>query len=653
MSLPAPNLDDRRFQQLVDEAKRMVQASCPEWTDHNVSDPGVTLIETFAYMVEGLVYRLNRVPDRNFVKFLELIGVRLFPATSARVPVTFWLSAPMEVTVTVPEGCEVATPRTETEEAITFSTTAALPIVPCCFSRTATQVEGGEVVDTTEVLALHHSFGCFSSPPRPGDVLLVGLSDPVGSCAVRLRVACTIEGVGVDPLDPPLVWEAFCGESWKPCEVGLDDTGGLNRDGQIVLHVPAGHAASVIAGGRAGWLRARVIPAVKDQPFYSSTPRVSSISAETVGGTTLAVNSELVEGEVLGLSEGVAGQRFRLQHSPVALSEEPVVLEVAGGDGWERWERVTSFAESEPEERHFVLDEVAGEVELGPAVRESDGSLRHYGAVPAQGAPLRLVAYSCGGGRRGNVARGALSVLRTSVPFVSRVENRLPASGGVDAETIEAAKVRGPILLRTRNRAVTLEDYEQIAREAAPEVARVIALPADGEGEGEAGGVRLLVVPSAATRPDGRLRFEQLVPAEETLARIAAALDSRRCVGARLIVEPPRYQGITVVARLRASARASTSRLVETALSALYRYFNPLSGGPDRSGWPFGRPVHVGEVHAVLQRLMGCEFVEDARLFGADPLTGHRGEAAQRIELLPGSLVFSFEHQVRAEEGWE
>ena len=77
MTLPAPNLDDRHFQELVDEAKRMVQNRCPEWTDHNVSDPGVTLIETFAYMVDQLIYRVNRVPDRMYLKFLDLLGVRL------------------------------------------------------------------------------------------------------------------------------------------------------------------------------------------------------------------------------------------------------------------------------------------------------------------------------------------------------------------------------------------------------------------------------------------------------------------------------------------------------------------------------------------------------------------------------------------------
>ena len=80
MTLPTPRLDDRTFQELVDEAKRNVQRRCPEWTNHNVSDPGVTLIETFAWMTDMLLYRLNRVPDRLYVKFLELRRRAAVPA---------------------------------------------------------------------------------------------------------------------------------------------------------------------------------------------------------------------------------------------------------------------------------------------------------------------------------------------------------------------------------------------------------------------------------------------------------------------------------------------------------------------------------------------------------------------------------------------
>src|SRR6201987_1805376 len=144
MARPAPNLDDRRFQNLVDDAKRLVQQRCPEWTDHNVSDPGVTLIETFAYMADQLLYRLNRVPDRNYIKFLELIGVRLFPPTAATTRVTFWLSAPQEIPIVVPLGVEVATPRTEgAVSAVAFTTSDTLNIVPSEMTYVASIVHGG------------------------------------------------------------------------------------------------------------------------------------------------------------------------------------------------------------------------------------------------------------------------------------------------------------------------------------------------------------------------------------------------------------------------------------------------------------------------------------------------------------------------------
>jgi predicted phage baseplate assembly protein len=647
MALPVPNLDDRRFQELVDDAKRMVQQRCPEWTDHNVSDPGVTLIETFAWMTEQLIYRLNRVPDRNYVKFLELIGVRMFPPSAARVGVTFWLSAAQQTAVQVTPGTQVATERTDVDEPILFTTTSDLSIVPCSLERLASSIEEDEIRDHTDALLKGQEFYCFDNPPKPGDVLLVGLSGAVPSCAVTLRFDCQIEGVGVDPTNPPLVWEAWDGEQWVPCEVDHDETGGLNRAGDLILHVPRTQAVSVINRQRAGWLRCRVLEPEEDQPFYSAAPKIRSLSAFTIGGTTDALNAETIQDEIIGLSEGVPGQRFVLKNRPIVRGDGAVVLESGGGEGWLEWTQVENFADSGPDDRNFILDEVAGEVILGPAVREPDGTLRQYGAVPPAASPLRVRAYRTGGGSRGNVARGAISVLKTTIPYISRVENRYPAGGGVEGEDIENAKARGPIVFRTRNRAVTAEDYEELARQSAPEVARVRCVAA-GDGA-EAGGVRILVVPAAADDELDRLRFEQLVPSEETLQRIAESLDERRIIGARVTVEPPVYQGITVVTRLRARSRTSPRRLQEAALKALYRYFHPIKGGPDGKGWPFGRPVQAGEVYSVLQRLKGVELVEDARLFSADPITGDRGKAMPRIELEPHALVYSYEHQVLVE----
>ncbi|MGD9731764.1 MAG: putative baseplate assembly protein [Desulfamplus sp.] len=132
------NLDDRKFQDIVDECKSRITRYCPEWTDHNVHDPGITLIELFAWMVESLIYRLNKVPEKNFIKFFELMGESLLPPTPARVDLTFLLAKsmedgdkqPSENSVVIPKHCEVSTARSQTESPVVFQTDKELNIQP-------------------------------------------------------------------------------------------------------------------------------------------------------------------------------------------------------------------------------------------------------------------------------------------------------------------------------------------------------------------------------------------------------------------------------------------------------------------------------------------------------------------------------------------
>ncbi|MEX3103061.1 MULTISPECIES: putative baseplate assembly protein [unclassified Streptomyces] len=645
MALPSPNLDDRRFQQLVDEAKRYVQQRAPEWTDHNVSDPGVTLIETFAYLVDQLLYRLNRVPDKNYTAFLDLLDIRLFPPTAASADVDFWLSAPQPDTVTLPAGTEVTTALGETstsDDAVVFTTVDELRILPSELIRLVTAPRTGEQTDRTRTLAEGGDVPAFQAAPEPGDALLFGLPTAVPRCIVAVNLDSRVEGIGVDPRQPPLVWEAWDGARWQACETGSDTTGGLNRPGEVVVHVPAGHTASVIGGTRAGWLRCRVTEAEPGQPFYSESPTVREATVFTVGGTMAVEHAETVLDVPLGTSEGVAGQSFRLDRPPVLLDRSLPEVEVSSAEGWQRWDVVEHFGRSGPSDRHVRVDATTGEFTFPPVLREADGTLRQCGAVPSKGAQIRVVRYRTGGGPAGNVARGAISVLRSSVPYVARVINREAALGGVAGETLDNAKLRAPRALRMQERAVTAEDYEILARQAAPSVRRVRCLPVGGE----AGAVRVLVVPDAvADEADDRLRFEQLIPSEQVLTSITRTLDERRLIGTRLVVEPPVYQGVTVVARF-AAPPSEIDRVRESALDALFRYLNPLNGGPDGTGWPFGRPVQYGEIFGVLQQATGNVLVEDVRLFAADPITGRRGTPTDRIEVGPGALVFSYQHQV-------
>src|SRR5919109_5411910 len=116
--IPAPKLDDRAFDDIVAEAVRLIPRYCPEWTNHNPSDPGITLIELAAWMTDIILYRLNRVPEKNYVAFLNLLGIKLKPPLPARGLLTFSLVEGAERQI-IREGVSVATPQAADEDTIT------------------------------------------------------------------------------------------------------------------------------------------------------------------------------------------------------------------------------------------------------------------------------------------------------------------------------------------------------------------------------------------------------------------------------------------------------------------------------------------------------------------------------------------------------
>ena len=491
--------------------------------------------------------------------------------------------------------------------------------------------------------------------------MLIGLSAAVPSCAVLLRVDCPVDGVGVDPRNPPLVWEAWNGSGWSACEVDRDETGGLNKAGDVVLHVPATHEQSLNARQRAGWLRCRVLPPDGVTPAYTRSPRISGVQAMTIGGTAEIAHAETVRDEALGTSDGTPGQRF-VAAAPagraVDRGERPAGHRTGGDRRRRRGCRCATSPTPGPTTGTSGSTRWRARSSFGPAVRHADGELRQYGAVPPLGSRLSMSAYRIGGGRRGNVARGVVRVLKSSVPYVTRVENRHPAAGGVDGETIDNAKLRGPLELRASGRAVTAEDFEVLARDVAPDAARVACLPATSAGAAAAGtaalpgAVRLLVVP-AGGRPTTWAGSPSTTCAPRRASCCAGSATTwteRRLVGTRLVVEPPFYQGVTVVARVTAGPDARAETVQERGAAGAVRL-------PVAAGRRAGRArLAVRARGAGVRRLRGARPRPGARRGRATCCcsrpTRRRAAAARRcraIDLAPGALVYSYQHQVRVQ----
>ncbi|MGW5361052.1 baseplate J/gp47 family protein [Actinopolymorpha pittospori] len=125
MSLPVPDLDDRTFADLVLEARERLARSCPDWTDLSVHDPGLALIEVFAHLTEVMIYRLNRLPEKAYIEFLDLLGVPRHPPAAAWVDLTFRRAGNTETPIPIPAGTRVAAAREGASEQVVFVTTEA------------------------------------------------------------------------------------------------------------------------------------------------------------------------------------------------------------------------------------------------------------------------------------------------------------------------------------------------------------------------------------------------------------------------------------------------------------------------------------------------------------------------------------------------
>lgn len=630
------NLDDRVWKDIVDEARGLIPKYAPQWTDHGPADLGITLIELFAWLVEGLTYRLNQVPEKNYLAFLNLLGITRDPPEPARAFLTFSASP---VALTVPKGKQAQTSGSETEASVVFETDQDLLVLPVNMM-VALQI--GKIIFNkyTNVST------AFTVPPATGETLNVpGLQSTQLCLGFDAATAQTINLMIrlFQPLQPgqaTITWvyssAAIEPSSWTAIAItpGQDGTNGLEQDGIVQLNVPLNWSseappswATVMPGSAADtvtsayfWIGVRIAN-------LTSTPLAIGLNWILFNAVSSYNAITIPAVESVGIGDGTPFQVYPLSNGPLFRrpnSETPydhLVVQVNGTT----WSQVEDFPDGPG--NVYRVDPVASEISFGnydplPAVG--------HGNMPNVGDIITAVTYRyVAGGLSGNAGAGTIVTMRTPVAGIAGVTNLFSAYGGSDQEDIEAAKRRAPELLRNRYRAVTKEDYEFLARESSTELATVRCLePRDdyvlpyGGLPRTPGNVHVIVVPNLglAVTPVPQ-------PTEDLVHEVVEYLDRRRDLTARLNVTGPRYLPVNVSIEASAWQKAIDGGLilgpndVKVYIEGQIKQFlHPVSGGVDGGGWQVGQNAFVSDLYKAVMPPETIGFISTLQIAAGAPL---------------------------------
>ncbi len=665
MPLIPPALDDRSYDDLVQEMLANIPAHTPEWTNPQPGDPGRTMVELFAWLADTILYRANLIPEKQRIAFLRLLGQSMRPAAASAGMVSLSLNAAS----TTPLG--IAAPARVTGAA-PFETLTEINLLPLT-GQAYVKVPLSADQQSSALPLLTGLKKLYSLPNIPSGYVTTplftnGLADPTGIDLVNgtTDASLWIAMLAAKPENVPTIIDAIGGKngqqilnvgfvpsiavpglfsdlgapaavqsSWlmsQPFVTGqsvaytnlkvfADTTQGLTKAGVVRLLVPP----SGNIGAPPNNVRSDAQAGVGLKP-----PRIddASIAARLIAWVRLSVKSSVTvswagvnavdidqrttyRNVVVGVSDGSANQQFALSVSQI--DPATFVLEVdMPGLGYRTWQQVDDVSVVQGPAQVYVLDPEAGTVTFGNQLQ---------GMIVPPGRRVRVQTMRAGGGAAGNLPAGSLTAIQAvdaaGVPIAQAltVQQPIPTTGGADAETLDDAQLRVPSLLRTQGRAVTASDYETLAMQTpGANVARVEVLPLfkpQTRTPDVPGVVSVMVIPAKPGVLNPCPRADR-----PTLESVYQYLDPRRPVAAEMYVIASEYIGLGISVAVEVKTGFELLQVSQAVETSLRSYLWPTSpGGTDRTGWALGRGVRSLELEVIVSQVPGVIEVNGLTLF--------------------------------------
>jgi hypothetical protein len=630
MALDRLTLDDLNWADMAAAIRgRIISASVGQWTLHAPVDPGVTLLELFAWLLEQRIYFIDQVPPGMQRGLVRLFGDAALPETPASTVLAFQRDGnnylPIPAGTLMVQRRRGEPPVFSTESDFTWIPVGSVGLFVGDRDRSLDLLHGRTLLffpqvppfQTRIVLYLHHA------PSATDDGFL--------SLLLELTPPATIPPQwAVDaPVDVPLPAQLrfsypSTGGGERPFSAFDDGTGGLRRSGVLRLRLPPDWKQEALPPDPDGNLPF-AIKIETDAWTYSAPPRLAGLTPNVAiahhrrPAQYHPVNP-LSWVPVAGMPEIELPQTDRPPIVPtVKLSlKERNPVDPSQPGTFQDWTPVDDLSFSGPGDRVFVVDRASGIFRFG------DGLTSRIPVLDDQNGPNVTVDYEVGAGPAGNIGSGAAWDGPKGSGLLAY--NPVPAEGGSEAESLSDALQRVGRDQNKPTRAITGADYQALV-----EKARILD---EGRPWGIAvkrahaavgflseypclpvpGAVTLFIVPDVPHElPSASAEAVDVAAPEPDpgmLRVVRQRLEQARLVGSELRVSGPLYAPVRVVVDVAADAR-DPLELRRRVSDRVRTYLHPLRGGDplvpntDGTGWPFGAPIRPSALLEQVQLAMG------------------------------------------------
>jgi Baseplate J-like protein len=673
MPLIPPALDDRSYDDIVQEMLANIPAHTPEWTNPQPGDPGRTLIELFAWLGDTILYRANLIPERQRIAFLKLLGQSMQPAAAASGLIALSLDA----TVTTPVTLAAAATVTGTVNFETLGDVDVLPVtsqaylkIPLTadqqtaqmpllqglqqlynlptlpagytttpvFANNVADLDGVDVMQDTTDQSLWIALLAGSKDTVQATLAaLGGKNDQQQILSIGFTPSLSVPGLysvpsQYDPSGTPAPVQATWQLSQPPAAAGQptvyttlkilgDTTNGLTQPGVVQLMLPqvnliGAPSNEVRTDSQAGM--GMKPPRIDDTDISSRLVTwvrlsvQSSLSVSWAGVNAVQIDQrKTYSAIVIGVSDGSANQQLALPTQQVDPTTFLLDVDMPGL-GFQLWQQTDDLSVLQGPVPAYVLDPEAGTVTFGNQLQ---------GMIVPAGRRVRVRTMRAGGGAAGNLPAGSLTAVQgvddtgAQVTQTLTVQQPIATTGGADSETLASAEQRLPALLKHQDRAVTASDYRNLTEEIPGSgIARTEVLPLfkpQTRTSNVPGVVSVMVIPDKDGVQNPCPRADRPM-----LQTVYQYLSPRTPVTAEMYVIASEYTGLGIAAAVEVKTGYQLLQVSQAVETAVRSYLWPLApGGPNGTGWPLGRHVRSLELEVVISQVPGVIEVNGIDLY--------------------------------------